>query len=207
MTKEKIKAVWQYYVEDYLQLFKTKKLPVIVGEFGWTGAPDNFTLYDPKTIISECNKQGIGWLFWAWNSNPTETYYDIVADYSKGYSTDADLTEHGKHIVQQYKENAKEATSFLPTSAFLPEQELKRSILLYPNPLTSNELNIEYRNIERADLNRIQIKDIFGQTVKNIQIDSHMPEHITLNGISSGTYFLYFTSEIRSYTSKLVISN
>ena len=53
MTKEKPKAVWQYYVEDYLQLFKTKKLPVIVGEFGWTGAPDNFTLYDPKTIISE----------------------------------------------------------------------------------------------------------------------------------------------------------
>ena len=53
-TKEKTKAVWQYYVEDYLQLFKTKKLPVVVGEFGWTGAPDNFTLYDPKTIISEC---------------------------------------------------------------------------------------------------------------------------------------------------------
>jgi hypothetical protein len=207
MTKETKKAVWQYYVEDYLQMFKTKKLPVMVGEFGWTGAPDNFTLYDPKTIISECNKQGIGWLFWAWNSNPTETYYDIVADYAKGYSTDADLTEHGKHIVQQYKENAKEATAFQPTSAFLPEKELNESILIYPNPLTSSELNIIYQNIEGMDFNRIQIKNIFGQTVKNVQVDGQVPGHLILNGLASGTYFLYFTSEAKSYTSKLVISN
>ena len=102
-------------MEDYLQQFKTKKIPFIVGEFGWTGAPDNFTLYDPKTIISECNKHGIGWLFWAWNSNPTEIYYDIVADYAKGYSTKADLTAHGQYIVQQFQENAKEAMAFLTT--------------------------------------------------------------------------------------------
>lgn len=207
MTKEKNKASWQYYVEDYLQMFKTKKLPVIVGEFGWTGAPDNFTLYDPKTIISECNKQGIGWLFWAWNSNPTETYYDIVADYSKGYSTEADLTLHGQYIVQQFKENAKEATSFLPTSAFLPESELNKSILIYPNPLTCNALNIEYRNMESVGFTRIEIKNIFGQTVKNIQMDGNIPSQLILNGMASGTYFLCFKNDNKSYTSKLVINN
>ena len=207
MTKEKSKASWQYYVEDYLPMFKTRKLPVIVGEFGWTGAPDNFTLYDPKTIISECNKQGIGWLFWAWNSNPEETYYDIVADYAKGYSSETDLTIHGQYIVQQFKENAKEATAFLPTSAFLPESELNQSILLYPNPLTSSELKVEYRNMEREGFTQIQVKNIFGQTVKNIQTNEILPGKLMLDGIASGTYFLCFRNEQKSYTSKLLIMN
>lgn len=207
MTKEKTKAVWQYYVEDYLQIFKTKKLPVIVGEFGWTGAPDNFTLYDPKTIISECNKQGIGWLFWAWNSNPDETYYDIVADYTKGYASEADLTEHGKFIVQQYKENAKEAKAFLPTSTSMLERGASQSILLFPNPLTSNILNIDYRNIEKQGFKQIQLKNMLGCTVKNIQTGDKMPTQLVLDHITSGTYFLHFRSDDKTYASKLVIMN
>ena len=207
MTKEKSKQSWQFYVEDYLQQFKTKKIPVIVGEFGWTGAPDNFTLYDPKKIITESNKHGIGWLFWAWNSNPNETYYDIVANYTKGYTTEADLTEHGKFIVQQYKENAKEAKAFLPTSTSMIDQEASPSILLYPNPLTSNVLNIDYRNIEHEGFEQIQLKNIVGRTVKNIQIDDVLPGQLVLDGIASGTYFLYLRSDVKSYTSKLVIMN
>lgn len=206
MTKEKTKSSWQYYVEDYLQIFKTKKLPVIVGEFGWTGAPDNFTLYDPKKIISECNRQGIGWLFWAWNSNPKETYYDIVADYNKGYSTEADLTIHGQHIVQQFKEYAKEASAFGPTSAFLPTMELNQSVLLYPNPLTSNVLHLEYGNMESKGYKQIQLKNILGQTVQNIQVDGQMPSQLNLEGMGSGTYFLSFISDVKSITRKLVIS-
>lgn len=207
MTKEKSKASWQFYVEDYLSMFKSRKLPVIVGEFGWTGAPDNFTLYDPKTIISECNKQGIGWLFWAWNSNPTETYYDIVADYAKGYSSEADLTIHGQFIVQQFKENAREATAFLPATGFLPEMRLNQSILLYPNPLTTNELNVEYEDMEREGFNQIQVKNSFGQTVKNIQTDEILTGKLMLDGIASGTYFLCFRNNKKSFTSKLVIRN
>ena len=207
MTKEKSKQSWQFYVEDYLQQFKTKKIPVIVGEFGWTGAPDNFTLYDPKKIITESNKHGIGWLFWAWNSNPNETYYDIVANYTKGYTTEADLTEHGKFIVQQYKENAKEAKAFLPTSTSMIDQEASPSILLYPNPLTSNVLNIDYRNIEHEGFEQIQLKNIVGRMVKNIQIDDVLPGQLVLDGIASGTYFLYLRSDVKSYTSKLVIMN
>lgn len=207
MTKEKSKQSWQFYVEDYLQQFKTKKIPVIVGEFGWTGAPDNFTLYDPKKIITESNKHGIGWLFWAWNSNPNETYYDIVANYTKGYTTEADLTEHGKFIVQQYQENAKEAKAFLPTSTSMIELDASPSILLYPNPLTSNVLNIDYRNIEHEGFEQIQLKNIVGRTVKNIQIDDVLPGQLVLGGIASGTYFLYFRSDVKSYTSKLVITN
>jgi hypothetical protein len=204
MTKEKSKASWQYYVEDYLQTFKTKKLPVIVGEFGWTGAPQNFTLYKPETIISECNRQGIGWLFWAWNCNPDEQYYDIVADYTKGYSTEADLTLHGQHIVQQFKENAKEAKVYLPTSAFLPEME-KKSIRVYPNPLTSNTLNVEYGTLGN-DFYQIQVRNMLGQTVQYIQVDDQMPGRLNLEGISSGTYLLHFTSDAKSFTSKLVVA-
>ena len=207
MTKEKTKASWQYYVEDNLQLFKTKKLPVIVGEFGWTGAPDNFTLYEPKTIISECNRQGIGWLYWAWNSNPLETYYDIVADYTKGYSTEADLTIQGKYMVQQFKDNAKEAKSFWPTSARLPELELKQTIVLYPNPLTSNILNIDYRNMEQEDIIQIQLKNLFGQTIKDFQVNENMPCQLILAGIAPGTYFVYLKSETKSFARKLVIRN
>lgn len=207
MTKEKSKQSWQFYVEDYLQQFKTKKIPVIVGEFGWTGAPDNFTLYDPKKIITESNRHGIGWLFWAWNSNPNETYYDIIANYTKGYSTEADLTEHGKFIVQQYQENAKEAKAFLPTSTSLIELETSPSIGVFPNPLTSKVLNVDFRNIEKQRIKQIHLKNILGTTIKSFQIESALSGQLFFDGIAPGTYFLCFRNEQRSYTSKLLIMN
>jgi hypothetical protein len=207
MTKEKSKQSWQFYVEDYLQMFKDKKIPVIVGEFGWTGAPDNFTLYDPKKIITESNKHGIGWLFWAWNSNPDETYYDIVANYTKGYTSETDLTEHGKYIVQQFKDNSKEARSFLATSSSMIEIESNKSILIYPNPLTSNVLNIDYRNIENSGFEQIQLKNMMGCTVKNIQTNNEIPEQLVLDNIAAGTYFLFFKGVNKSYSTKLVLIN
>ncbi|MDP3914729.1 MAG: cellulase family glycosylhydrolase [Bacteroidota bacterium] len=207
MTKEKSKQSWQFYVEDYLQQFKTKKIPVIVGEFGWTGAPDNFTLYDPKKIITESNKHGIGWLFWAWNSNPNETYYDIVANYTKGYSTEADLTEHGKFIVQQFKDNAKEAKSFLPTSSSMIDLEASPSIWVFPNPLTSKVLNVDFRNIEREKIKQIQLKNILGTTVKDFHPESALTGQLVLDGIAPGTYFLCFRNGQERFTSKLLITN
>lgn len=207
MTKEKTKAVWQYYVEDYLQQFKAKKLPVIVGEFGWTGAPDNFTLYDPKTIISECNKQGIGWLFWAWNSNPDETYYDIVANYGVGYSTDADLTEHGKFIVQQFRDHAKEAKAFWATSTSMIEPDENQSIRIFPNPLTSGVLNLNLAGIEKQKIRQIELKNVLGATVKDFQIERAFSGQLVLDGIAPGTYFLCFRNEKKSYTSKVLIMN
>jgi hypothetical protein len=206
MTKDKTKASWQYYVEDYLPQFKTKKLPVIVGEFGWTGAPDNFTLYDPKKIISECNRQGIGWLFWAWNSNPNETYYDIVADYTKGYSTDADLTVHGQYIVQNFKDNAREARVFTPTSAFMPEQNQNQPIQVFPNPLTSPMLTIRYLNGKKKDYRQIELKNMLGQTVRTFQMTDNMPDQLMIDGIAPGTYFLHFIKDVNSYTSKLIVT-
>jgi hypothetical protein len=207
MTKEKSKQSWQFYVEDYLQQFKTKKIPVIVGEFGWTGAPDNFTLYDPKKIITESNKHGIGWLFWAWNSNPDETYYDIVANYTKGYSTEADLTEHGKFIVQQFKDNAKEAKAFLPTSSSMIDLEASPSIWVFPNPLTSKVLNIDFRSVERQKIKQIQLKNILGTTIRDFHVESALSGQLVLDGIAPGTYFLCFRNERESYTSKLMITN
>lgn len=207
MTKEKSKQSWQFYVEDYLQQFKTKKIPVIVGEFGWTGAPDNFTLYDPKKIITDSNKHGIGWLFWAWNSNPNETYYDIVANYTKGYSTEADLTEHGKFIVQQFKDNAKEAKAFLPTSSSMIDLEASPSIWVFPNPLTSKVLNIDFRRIERQKIKQIQLKNILGTTIKDFHVESALSGQLVLDGITPGTYFLCFRNEQKSFTSKLLIKN
>ena len=206
MTKEKTKQVWQYYVEDYLQKFKDKKIPVMVGEFGWTGAPDNFTLYDPKTIIAESNKHGIGWLFWAWNSNPDEIHYDIVADYSKGYTTEADLTEHGKYIVQQFKGNAKEAASFLATSATTIEINNESAIHVFPNPLFSNILNIHYGNIDSKTIQQIQLKNINGSTIKNIEVDGFLPEQLVIEDIAAGTYFLHFRGNSEYFSTKIVIA-
>lgn len=206
MTKEKSKANWQYYVEDFLQMFKTKKLPVIVGEFGWTGAPDNFTLYDPKKIISECNRHGIGWLFWAWNSNTDESYYNIVANYTKGYSTEADLTTHGQHIVQQFKENAKEAAVFFPTSAFMQEKELRDPITFYPNPLNSSVLTINYGGIDRKDYRLIQVCNMWGQIVKSYEVMDQMPGQLVMDGMVPGSYVLHFSGEGKSVARKLIIS-
>jgi mannan endo-1,4-beta-mannosidase len=207
MTKEKTKQSWQFYVEDYLQLFKDKKVPVIVGEFGWTGAPDNFTLYDPKKIISESNRHGIGWLFWAWNSNPDETYYDIVANYTKGYATEADLTEHGKYIVQQFKDNASEAKSFLATSSSQFQLETKPTILIYPNPLTNSILNIDYAGLQSAELKQIELKNISGCTIKNILVTDEIPRQLVFEKIIPGTYFLYFRGLSQNYTTRLIIAN
>lgn len=207
MTKEKTKASWQYYIEDYLPQFKTKKLPVIVGEFGWTGAPDNFTLYDPKKIISESNRLGIGWLFWSWHDSKDYTYYNIVADYAKGYSTDADLTVHGQYIVQNFKEVAKEAKLFVPTSAFMPEQNLNQSILVYPNPLTSQLLNIRYPDGQTRDYRQIQLRNLQGQTITTFQATDHRPDQLKIDGIAPGTYFLHFIKDDGSYTSKLIVTN
>ena len=207
MTKEKSKASWQFYVEDYLQMFKTKKLPVIVGEFGWTGAPDNFTLYDPKKIISECNRHGIGWLFWAWNSNTNETYYNIVANYTKGYSTDNDLTEHGKYIVNQFKENSKEAKSFAITSSSYQKMEVGQSLLMYPNPLTLGTLNIDYRNTGNEKISQIRINNSQGGMVKRIDVNHEMPSQLQLHDIPSGAYFVQFISDAGNFSSKLVIMN
>jgi mannan endo-1,4-beta-mannosidase len=207
MTKEKSKASWQFYVEDYLQMFKTKKLPVIVGEFGWTGAPDNFTLYDPKKIISECNRHGIGWLFWAWNSNTNETYYNIVANYTKGYSTDDDLTEHGKYIVNQFRENAKEAKAFTTTSSSYNELETGQSLLLYPNPLTFGTLNIDYNNSGNEKISQIQINNSQGGLVKRIDLNDQMPNQLQLHDIPSGAYFVQFIGNAGNFSSKLIILN
>ena len=206
MTKEKTKASWQYYVEDYLAQFKTKKLPVIVGEFGWTGAPDNFTLYDPKKIISESNRLGIGWLYWAWNSNTNETYYNIVANYTKGYTTDADLTEQGRYMVQQFKDFAKEAKVFQPTSAYMPELQLKHPVLVYPNPLTSGLLHVRVDHADMKSCKVIALKNMLGQTVRTFPAGD-IVSSLKMEGIAPGTYFLHFINDGGSYASKVIIAN
>jgi len=203
MTKEKSKQNWQFYVEDYLQQFMTKKIPVIVGEFGWTGAPDNVTLYDPKKIISESNKHGIGWLFWAWNSNPDEQHYDIVSNYTKGFTSEADLTEHGKYIVQQFKENAIESSIFFLTG--IDSENLPKSkIAVYPNPISSGKLNINYGETFDLDLQLIQIVNVFGEVVKSISIENEKPMVIDFSNLASGIYGLKFTGKTTSICHKVM---
>lgn len=204
MTKEKSKQSWQFYVEDYLQQFKSKKIPIIVGEFGWTGAPDNFTLYDPKKIISESNKHGIGWLFWAWNSNPDEQYYDIVSNYTKGYSTEDDLTEHGKFIVQQFKANATESSVFFTTS--INSEKLPRSkIMVFPNPLNTDKLNISYNETIGRDMQLIQVFNVFGKLVKFVNIENENPSTLDFSDLASGIYVVKFSGKTTSLCHKVML--
>ena len=61
--------------------------------------------------------------------------------------------------------------------------------------------------MENENFVQIQLKNLFGQTVRDIPVNEHMPCQLTLDGIATGTYFVYFKSEEKSYARKLVIKN
>jgi hypothetical protein len=61
--------------------------------------------------------------------------------------------------------------------------------------------------MENENFVLIQLKNLFGQTVRDIPVNENMPCQLSLEGIASGTYFVYFKSEAKSYARKLVIRN
>jgi mannan endo-1,4-beta-mannosidase len=68
-------------IKAYLDAFKAKNLPLIVGEFGFDHSDGN---PDEDTILSESQARGIGWLGWSWSGNGGGVeYLDLVTGFNK----------------------------------------------------------------------------------------------------------------------------
>lgn len=68
-------------ITAYLDAFKAKNLPLIVGEFGFDHSDGN---PDEDTILSESQARGIGWLGWSWSGNGGGVeYLDLVTGFNK----------------------------------------------------------------------------------------------------------------------------
>lgn len=74
------------------------------------------------------------------------------------------------------------------------------SVFIYPNP-TSNTLN--YSIEDAMTINSIRINDVSGKSVNNINVDLDQ-KYIDVSSLSSGIYFVTFTSEQSSVTKKFI---
>jgi chitodextrinase len=148
-------AGWRFQVEAKLQEFKTKNIPIMIGEFGWEGTPD--VSYDPRVVMAKAAELEMGWLFWSWFDQPQNVYYNVVKDGCIGYNSDADLTVAGNNIVNGangVRAKSKIATIYTPATAArqaaagreagLSRPESTDVLLLYPNPVTGGRLTVQF---------------------------------------------------------------
>ena len=74
----------------------------------------------------------------------------------------------------------------------------KSSVKIFPNP-TSSKLNVQH-----ADMTGITIRNIAGQTVRNISFHSVGTKTIEVGDLNSGVYFLSVKSESGLHTSRFI---
>ncbi|WP_320064800.1 cellulase family glycosylhydrolase [Micromonospora sp. RTGN7] len=78
-------------ITDYLGRFRTAKLPIVVGEFGFDHSDGN---PDEDTILSYSQANGIGYLGWSWSGNGGGVeYLDMATNFNP-----AALTTWGQRI-------------------------------------------------------------------------------------------------------------
>ncbi|WFE64735.1 cellulase family glycosylhydrolase [Micromonospora sp. WMMD714] len=99
-------------ISDYLGRFRTAKLPIVVGEFGFDHSDGN---PDEDTILSYTQANGIGYLGWSWSGNGGGVeYLDMTTNFNP-----AALTTWGQRIfngVNGIKSTAKEASVYSGTT-------------------------------------------------------------------------------------------
>jgi mannan endo-1,4-beta-mannosidase len=91
---------------SYLDTFKSKGWPLLIGEFGWQFSSSEV---DDQTIMSEAVKRNLGYIGWSWSGNT-----DPILDMTTGFDP-AQLTTWGQRIVNGangLKANSKQATIF-----------------------------------------------------------------------------------------------
>ena len=69
-----------------------KKIPLIIGEFGWNHSDGDV---DEATIISECNDHNVGFLAWSWKGNSGGVEY---LDLSSSWTSTTSLSDWGKTV-------------------------------------------------------------------------------------------------------------
>jgi mannan endo-1,4-beta-mannosidase len=93
-------------ITAYLDHFKNKGWPLVIGEFGWKQSSNNV---DHETILAESQARGLGYLGWSWSGN-TDPYLDMAIGFDP-----ANLSTWGQRIfngANGIKATAKEATIF-----------------------------------------------------------------------------------------------
>ena len=91
---------------SYLDYFKAKGWPLMIGEFGWQF---DSTQVDHETILAEAQARGMSYLGWSWSGN-TDPILDMVLSFDP-----AQMTTWGTRIftgANGIKATAKEATIF-----------------------------------------------------------------------------------------------
>jgi mannan endo-1,4-beta-mannosidase len=93
-------------IVSYLDYFKSKGWPLLIGEFGWQFAS---TEVDDQTLMSEAVARDIGYLGWSWAGNT-----DPILDMATGFDP-ANLSTWGERFINGangLKANSKEASIY-----------------------------------------------------------------------------------------------
>ncbi|MFI5931317.1 cellulase family glycosylhydrolase [Actinoplanes sp. NPDC051494] len=99
---------------SYLDAFKAKGWPLVIGEFGWQFASGEV---DDQTLMAEADARGLGYLGWSWAGN-TDPILDMTVNFDP-----AQLTTWGQRIVNGahgIKATARQATIFGTTPTTPP---------------------------------------------------------------------------------------
>lgn len=100
-------------VQDCIHTLKSKNIPFIIGEFGWTHSDGDV---DELSILQECKDHGVGYLPWSWKGNSGGVEY---LDLSTSW-TSPGLTAWGNtafNSANGIKATAKVCTVFETTSS------------------------------------------------------------------------------------------
>jgi len=83
--------------------------------------------------------------------------------------------------------------------------EVEPSIVMHPNPVKGDHVEVEK---EELMINRIQILDIRGSLIRNIEVETLLTARFSLDisGIGSGIYFVRFETEKGAYAKKLMVN-
>ncbi|MBX7268230.1 cellulase family glycosylhydrolase [Micromonospora sp. Llam7] len=103
-------------ISDYLGRFRSRQLPIVVGEFGHNhsdGDPDE------DAILSYTQANGIGWLGWSWSGNSGGVeYLDMATNFNPNQ-----LTNWGQRLfngTNGIRQTAREASVYDGTSPTTP---------------------------------------------------------------------------------------
>jgi mannan endo-1,4-beta-mannosidase len=70
-------------ITSYLDYFKAKGWPLIIGEFGWQY---DSTQVDDATVLAEAQARGLGYIGWSWSGN-TDPILDMVLSFDPAQTT------------------------------------------------------------------------------------------------------------------------
>ncbi|GAA2692283.1 cellulase family glycosylhydrolase [Actinoplanes palleronii] len=119
-------------ITSYLDTFKSKGWPLVIGEFGWQFAS---TEVDDQTILAEANARGLGYLGWSWSGN-TDPILDMVLSFDVNQKT----TWYHRVFdgANGITATAKQATIFGTTSTSSPTASPSASSSASPSPSASS---------------------------------------------------------------------